>query len=94
MVLINTLQCNISGVILDHPDVWRKRDHQRQVEIEVAAPTLLALTQAAIEMSKKLQDPFFTSAVAGSWMLNREGMNTAIMTSNFQSAVANSNTSN
>jgi hypothetical protein len=68
----------------------RKRDHQRQVKVEVSTSTLLALAQGAIELPEELQDPFFTSAIARRWVLDGERMNATIMASNFQSAVANS----
>jgi hypothetical protein len=58
------------------------------VEVEVATPTLLSLAQAAIEMSEELQDPLLTSAIARSRVLDGEGMDTAILTSDLQSAVA------
>lgn len=93
MVFINALKRDIRRIILDHPDMRRKRDHQRQVEVKVAASTLLTLAQAAVEMSEELQNPLLTSAIPSRWVLNGEGVKTTVMTSNFQSAVTDSYTS-
>jgi hypothetical protein len=64
------------------------------MKVEVSATTLFPLTQCTVEVAEKLQNSFFSSAVTSSRVLYREWMNGSIMTSDFESAMANTNAPN
>jgi hypothetical protein len=64
------------------------------MEIEIATSTLLTFAERPIEVSEQLQDTLLASAMTCRRMLDREWMNASIVTSNLQSAMANTNRAN
>lgn len=71
-----------------------QRHHQRKVEVQIPAPALLALRQQPVEDAEQLKNAFLTAAVTRRWMLNSEGINAAIVSTNLKAAVTDADTPN
>lgn len=74
--------------------MWRKGNHQWQVEVEIPATTLFATAENTIEDPKQLEYPLLATAVPGCGMLDCKWVDATIVPSHFQSTVADTVASN